>query len=317
MASELWRPSAPLTLLQQRAQLYTQIRDFFACRNVLEVEVPLLSRHGTTDPHIDSVTALLGGEPHYLQTSPEFFMKRLLCAGSGDIFSLGKAFRNGEQGRRHNPEFTLLEWYRLGFDDQRLMDEVGDLISQCVPVSSVERLSYRQLFLGCLGFDPHVASVQQLQAAASKYVDVQWHDDDRDIWLDLLMTHAIEPQMGPGLLFVYDYPASQAALARVWQDDLGQWVARRFEAYLGGMELANGYWELCDGAEQLRRFEADNQRRQAMGLGAIKADRHLLSALQAGMPECAGVALGVDRLLMLRSESADIASVVAFAADRI
>lgn len=317
MASELWQPSASVTLIKQRALLYGLIRQFFADRSVLEVEVPLLSRHGTTDPHIESVTAELTNQLAYLQTSPEFFMKRLLCAGSGDIYSLGKAFRNGEQGSRHNPEFTLLEWYRVGFDEQRLMDEVAELIQRCLPIQTIEKISYRELFLRHLGFDPHLASLQTLTDTVQQFVEVQWQDEDRDVWLDLLMTHAIEPDMGSGLLFVYDYPASQAALARIQPDATGRMVAKRFEAYLGGMELANGYWELCDAKEQQSRLMADNARRQVMGLKPVNADKYLVDALGVGMPECAGVALGVDRLLMLQTESRDIASVLAFAADRI
>ena len=286
-------------------------------RDVLEVDVPLLSRHGTTDAYIDSITARLGTEPFYLQTSPEFFMKRLLCAGSGDIYSLGKAFRNGEQGGRHNPEFTMLEWYRLGLNEQQLMDEVEVLLCLCLPVSSVKRISYREIFQSHLGFDPHQASVAELKAVAQQFIDLQWDDSDRDVWLDLLMTHAIEPKMGEGLVFVYDYPASQAALAKVQSDDRGQLVAKRFEAYFGGIELVNGYWELCDADEQQRRFEADNRKREGLGLAVVKADSHLLSALESGMPDCAGVALGIDRLLMLRSGQTDIRKVLTFAAERV
>lgn len=312
MTSSDWRPSASLDALRQRAELYRGLRDFFYQRQVQEVDVPSLSRAAVSDPHIDSISAQVSGETLYLQTSPEFFMKRLLAAGSGDIYSLNKAFRNGEAGRRHNPEFTMLEWYRLGWDEQRLMDEVAELIGACVALPSVERLSYREIFRRELAVDPHVAGAAELKQIALQHTDITWDDDDRDIWLDVLMTHVVEPRMGEGLVLVYDFPSSQAALARKGMDETGQTVAKRFEAYVGGVELANGYWELCDGAEQAQRWQGDLEKRKAMSLSQYPADQHLLNALSSGMPDCAGVALGVDRLLMLMTGCKDIGELLAF-----
>lgn len=317
MTSSLWQPSASFDQLQARAELYQTLRDFFRQRHVLEIDVPILAKATVTDPHIDSISARCGDDDVFLQTSPEFFMKRLLCAGSGPIFSLGKAFRNGEVGRKHNPEFTMLEWYRPGFDDQQLMDEVEALIQQVIPVETVERLSYRDIFQRVLSIDPHSASLENLRSLAKQHVDLDWEDDSRDTWLDILMTHVIEPQLGAGLVFIYDYPASQCALARIETDSSGEKVAKRFEAYLQGIELANGYWELTDADEQARRFETDQQRRQEMGLPNNPSDNLLLDALTSGMPDTAGVALGVDRLLMLQQGVESLEQVLAFPFGRV
>lgn len=312
-----WQPTATRERLVMRAHLNARLRAFFAERQVMEVEVPLLARATVTDPHIDSIQAQQAGETLFLQTSPEFFMKRLLCAGSGAIYSLGKAFRNGEAGGRHNPEFTMLEWYQPGFDDHRLMDEVTAFLQQLLPErladsSAVERISYRSLFQRHLSIDPHNATLEELKILARQHCELDWQDDSRDVWLDLLMTHVIEPKLGQGLVLVYDYPESQAALARVLEDETGQSVARRFEAYVGGMELANGYWELTDADEQAQRFDADWRQREAMGIERYPQDRHLLNALAAGMPNTSGVALGVDRLLMLVAGCSSIEDVLSF-----
>ncbi len=313
----LWQPSASLPQLQQRARLNHYLRSFFADRNVLEVEVPALSRAAVSDPHIDSINASVCGETLYLQTSPEFFLKRLLAAGSGDVYSLGRVFRNGEAGRRHNPEFTMLEWYRTGWDDQQLMDEVADLLNGCLTLGSTQRLSYRELFERELGIDPHVAGAVELEALVKAHIEIDLQSDDRDLWLDLLMSHVLEPRMGDGLVLLYDFPASQAALARLGINAQGQSVARRFEAYVGGVELANGYWELCDADEQAGRLQRDLHKRQSLGLPQYPIDQHLLQALAAGMPDCAGVAMGVDRLLMLQSGCGDIRQLLAFPFERV
>lgn len=316
MTSSAWRPAASVARMQQRAQLYRALRDFFHQRRVCEVDVPSLARAAVSDPQIDSIAAQVCGETRYLQSSPEFFMKRLLAAGSGDIYSLNKAFRNGEAGRRHNPEFTMLEWYRLGWDEQQLMDEVAELIGGCVSLPSVDRLSYRDIFQRELGLDPHTASLGQLQQAAQQCSEIRWDDDDRDVWLDVLMTHAIEPRMGPGLVLVYDFPVTQSALARTAVDHRGQTVAKRFEAFVGGIELANGYWELCDGDEQARRLQQDVAKRQTLNLPQYPTAQQLVAALHAGLPDCAGVALGVDRLLMLMTGCDDIRQLLAFPFER-
>ncbi len=320
-----WRPTAELAMLRARADLLAGIRDFFRQAGVLEVETPACSRFGVTDPAIESFTTrytgpgAATGADLYLQTSPEFPMKRLLAAGSGPIYQLCRVFRNGEQGRRHNPEFTLLEWYRPGFDHQRLMEEVASLVaalsSQPLPV---ERLSYAEAFQCHLRIDPHRASVERLRNCAIEKGIAGAESlvlESRDAWLDLLLSHLIEPHLGVrGMTFLYDYPASQAALARVRAGDPP--LAERFELYLEGVEIANGFHELVDAAEQRRRFVDDNRSRQAMGLPAVPPDEHLLAALEAGMPPSAGVALGVDRLLMVLSGSRHIRETLAFAIER-
>jgi lysyl-tRNA synthetase class 2 len=287
----------------------------------MEVDTPVLSTAAVSDPFIDPmVTGFCGpGVPSeqrfYLQTSPEYAMKRLLAAGSGPIYQLAKAFRNGEAGARHNPEFTLLEWYRPGFDDHDLMVEVSDLVHSVLGCGPVRSLSYRELFQEQLGIDPHRAPVEALRALTRERVDIELVDEDRTTWLNLLLTHVIEPTL-QAATFIYDFPADQAALSRVMADDWGQPVARRFELYIKGLELANGYFELTDGVEQQRRFEADNRTRQQLGLQALPYDQRLVAALKAGMPACAGVALGLERLLMLASGASHIGEVMAFTLDR-
>ena len=310
-----WRPSADSGRLRARAELLAAIRTFFRERGVLEVETPLLCSTGVTDPAIEPLLVERGASvarPRYLQTSPEYAMKRLLAAGSGPVFQITKAFRDGEAGSRHNPEFTLLEWYRPGYDHHRLMAEVAALICHCLGDRPEQRITYRQLFLDCLGLDPFTASVEELQAFARARIEVGALAGDRDFWLDLLLSHLIEPQLSRrGICFVYDYPASQAALARIVESG-GVAVGQRFELYVDGMELANGYHELTDAAEQRRRFDRDNARRREHGLPERPLDENLLAALVHGLPGCSGVALGVDRLLMLATGATDIRDVLAF-----
>ncbi len=304
MPHDLWRPNAPIDNLRARARVLANIRHFFAEREVLEVETPVLSKCAVSDPFIDSLEVSFGFQPGiederlYLQTSPEYAMKRLLAAGSGDIYQMAKVFRNGESGRRHNPEFTMLEWYRLGFDDRQLMAEVAALVTAVVPELKVRYLSYAELFEQELGLDPHRETLEQLQRVCRAHVDAPFDDDDRDTWLNLLMSHVLEPRLN-GAVFIHSYPASMAALAQVRQDEQGRSVAARFELFVDGVELANGYHELTDAAEQARRLAADQQQRATLGLPQRPLDTRLVQALEAGLPECAGVALGVDRLVML------------------
>jgi len=302
--------------LQQRARLLSTIRDFFAARQVLEVETPLLCASGVTDPALEPLTVAggqsLAGDTRYLQTSPEYAMKRLLAAHGEPIYQLCKAFRDGEAGSRHNPEFTLLEWYRPGFDMHRLMDEVAELVVTCLGEMPTMTITYRQLFLDELRLDPFTASEQALQAVARGFIDSAGIEGDRDLWLDLLLSHVIEPRLADrGLCFVHDYPVSQAALSQIVEHD-GLIVGKRFELYVNGMELANGYCELTDPSEQRRRFVADNDKRQRGGQLERPIDEHLLAAMVHGLPPCSGVALGVDRLLMLALDKADIRDVLAF-----
>lgn len=308
-----WRPSASLLAIQQRAVIYRTIRDFFFERKVLELDVPVLSEYATVDPFIDSLHSQVMGQRHYLQTSPEFFLKRFLSAYPLDVYYLGKVFRQDEKGARHRPEFTMLEWYRVDMNEQQLMEEVRVLIMRICPDVSWQSVSYKELFQRYLSVDPHSASVATLKACAESRIDMQFDAEDKNPWLDLLFTHCIEPQLPQGLVGVYDYPASQAALATVVDNDNGQPVAKRFEMYLNGMELANGYWELTDADEQKRRFCADQVYRQKNNLPALPYDELLVKALYEGQfPACAGVALGVDRLLMCCLETPNISDVLSF-----
>lgn len=309
-----WQPSASLPALQQRAVLYQKVRTFFLERQVLEVEVPVLSQYATIDPFIDSLETTVMGQKQYLQTSPEFFLKRLLSVYKQDFYSLGKVFRQGEKGVRHQPEFTMLEWYRVDWNEQTLMDEVRQLVNIFLPRLPWLLVSYRELFQQYLGLDPHTATVAELRTCAQSHIDSTLDSDDKNPWLDMLFTHRIEPQLPAGLVGVYDYPASQAALARIANDSQQQAVAKRFEIYLDGIELANGYWELTDAKEQEQRFAADQYYRQKMGLPSLPYDQYVVDALhEGGLPQCAGVALGIDRLLMCLLKEKNIAHVMAFA----
>lgn len=322
MISQAWRPSAPIENLRRRAQILADIRRFFAERAVLEVETPALSHCAVSDPFIDSIEAAYapfpGGpvQPLYLQSSPEYAMKRLLAAGSGAIYQLGRAYRNGESGGRHNPEFTMLEWYRPDFDDRALMDEVEALVCSVLGLPPIRRVTYRALFVEQLGLDPLTAPLAELKARARTALDVTMDDDDRDSWLNLLMSHLIEPALaGQGAVFVHEFPASQAALARLRTGEDGTPVAARFELFVEGMELANGYHELTDATEQARRLQADQQSRAALELPQRPLEARLVGALAAGLPDCAGVALGVDRLVMLALQTTSINDVIAFPFD--
>ena len=297
--------------LRRRAQLVAATRAFFAARDVLEVDTPLLGDGLVVEAHIDPVPCRvhLGAEgrvERHLLTSPEGPMKRLLAQGSGPIYQFAHAFRDGEVGRRHAVEFTMLEWYRPGFDHAALMDEVEELVRLLLPrVAKVafERCCYRELFVRFAQVDPFATSLAELRAACDRLgVDVPDGFDagSLDDALDLLLVAHIEPQLGRDRpLFVHSYPPSQAALAKLRTDDRGTPVAARFELYIDGVELANGYHELTDADEQRRRFEQANRDRRAAGRSELPIDEDLLTALATGLPDCAGVALGFDRLLML------------------
>ena len=313
----MWQPQASLEVLQARAQLYRLIRNFFSNRNVMEVEVPMLGAGTCVEPYIDSLQTIVNGENRFLQTSPEFYLKRLLATDIGPIYSLSKAFRDGEKGRLHNPEFTLLEWYQPGWNEKQLMEEVAELLKLIFPSISRTDYSYRDIFLTVTDIDPHTASLDELQQAVNLQIDiaissVKPDSRQRNRCLDLLMTHCIEPALPEGLVFIYDYPSTQSTLAKIDIDNTGLQVTRRFEAYLTGIELANGYWELTDPKEQLERFHNDQTFRQQQQLPSYPYDRQLIAALESGMPDAAGVALGVDRLLMAITDVKDIQSVLSF-----
>ncbi|HWP94323.1 MAG TPA: EF-P lysine aminoacylase EpmA [Gammaproteobacteria bacterium] len=316
-----WRPTASLDVLRLRAELLVRIRAFFATRGVLEVETPVLSAAAAPDPHLTSpVTRLTaaGGGTFYLHTSPEYPMKRLLAAGYGDIWQLCRVFRDGERGARHNPEFTLLEWYRIGFDHHTLMNEVSALLRQVLDghleLGADERLTYREAFRRHAGLDPFEATDETLRAAVQR-LGGETRGLARDALLDFLGGHVVYPALGHGRpTFLYDFPASQAALARVRDDDPA--VAERFEVFVDGIELANGYHELADAREQRARFERHNRERAAAGLPVMPLDERLLAALAHGLPDCAGVALGFDRLVMLAAGARRIEEVIAFPVER-
>lgn len=309
----MFASTASIPLLKKRAQLFKQLRAFFYARDVLEVDVPTLGYFTVTDPNLDAIGCLVGDNERYLQTSPEFFMKRLLAMGSGDIFYLGKAYRQDEQGRRHRPEFTLLEWYRQGFTDEDLIAETLALLTELSPGTAVQRIDYGTLFAQWTGLNPHTANAAELEAFARDVLQVDFSNEPVAFWLDLIFSFQVEPQLADGLVVVEDYPVCQAALARVVPNQRGEQVAKRFEIFWDRLELANGYWELTDADEQARRFAADNLSRQHQYKPVIEPDDRLLAALAAGIPECAGIALGVDRLLMRLSGCDDIALVMPFA----
>lgn len=295
--------------MRARSFFYQQIRDFFSCRDVLEVDTPILAAAPVTDPNIEPMQTTEG---RWLHTSPEYAMKRLLCAGSGDIWQLCKVFRAGEAGSRHNPEFSMLEWYRVGWDHHQLMDEVRDLVRVLFASRWTElpelRLSYADAFMQYAGIKVHDASDDVLQ---QKGIALAGHDLDlnRDGWLDIIMSHLIEPSLPKNMLvFIDAFPASQAALAKIKNNENNIRVAQRFELFFNGTELANGYHELTDAVEQRQRFNSD----AGAGAGGRAVDERLLDALESGLPECAGVAIGVDRLLMHSTGAKCISDVLAF-----
>ena len=321
-----WRPSTSLQAIQFRADLLARLRQYFAQQGVLEVETPLITSGTIPDPHIPSFSLDLHhsgiNSKRYLNTSPEFAMKRLLAAGSGSIYQVCKAFRQGEQGKLHNPEFTLLEWYRVEFDHHQLMDDVAALIAQLSKghreFEPEERLTYRAVFQRYLGLDPF-GDIQDIIACARDQgigPVPGLSDTDRDGWLDLIMGQCIHPRLGENrMTFVYDYPASQAALARVREEKPP--VAERFELFINGVELANGFHELQDAVEQRERFVQELMRRKVAGLATVSLDEHFLKALEAGLPDCSGVALGLDRLQLVLMGANSLDEVIAFPFNRM
>ncbi len=306
--------------LRTRANLYARIRRFFAERGVLEVDTPILSAAANTDPNIRSFHTRFSGQAHagprqrFLRTSPEFPLKRLLAEGIGDCYELGRVFRDGEAGGSHNPEFTMLEWYRVGWDHHRLMTEVVELVQAAWVLSGrrsgMRTYTYRELFVKGLDLDPWTADEAALQAPLAAYA-IDPEGLNRDDWLDLLITHLLQPRFPRDrITVIHDYPATQCALAKIRAGDPP--LAERFEVYLGPHELANGYHELNDAAEQRTRFERDNAVRRAREEAELPLDEHLLAALDQ-MPDCAGVALGIERLLMCLLGTDAIAEVLGFA----
>lgn len=314
-----WKSNCSLETLKKRAKKIAAIRNFFAQRDVLEVQTPMFSEASVTDLHLSTFNTRWRHAPNsreqtlYLQTSPEFYMKRLLASGSGCIYQLNQSFRNEEVGRYHQPEFLMLEWYRLGFNHHDLMDEMSELLQEILMCASEERVTYQTIFQRHLNCDPLTASLEELKAVAIKegLEDIAAHEQDKTTLLQLLFSMCVEPKIGQNQpIFVYDFPAEQAALAKISLKDPR--VAERFEVYYRGIELANGFHELEDPAEQRRRFEEDNKQRMRKGLETMPMDDDFLSALESGLPACSGVALGVDRLLMLALNKNHINDVLAF-----
>ena len=332
-----WQPTLTWQNAQKRAQVLQQIRNFFADRNVIEVETPALSLGTVTDVHLDAFacrydflsTRFVSHRFHsdssaqsstnlYLQTSPEFHMKRLLASGYGCIFQIAKAFRHEEAGRYHNPEFTLLEWYRLGFDHFDLMQEVAELLKTILDCAQPSLVTYQALFIEQIGLDPLMANREQLLALITqknKLSDWLIAEQDIDSLLQFIFSEIIEPHIGKcAPCFVYNFPRTQASLANICPDD--NRVAQRFECYFQGIELANGFNELTDSKVQLQRFQQDNAKRNELGLKENIIDKNFISALSYGLPQCSGVALGVDRLIMLALRAEHIKEVISFPVER-
>jgi len=313
-----WRPSCTVEAARRRADMLGRARAFFAARGVLEVETPILSPAAVSDPHLESVTARLALDPErprWLRTSPEFALKRLLCAGFPDVYEIGRVFRDGERGARHQPEFTMVEWYRHGFGLAGIVADTVDFVHAVLDTrfaGAPRTLDYREAFRQHAGLDPVDAPLEALAAAAGADVRLRAAlGDRRDDWLDLVLATRVVPCFARDRLTVLrHYPASQAALARICPADAS--VADRFEVFCGDLELANGFVELADADEQAARFEADQARRAAAGLPTRPVDRRLLAALRHGLPPCAGVAVGFDRLVMLGEMTDDIRSVQTF-----
>ena len=318
-----WQPSMNWQHAKQRAQILSQIRAFFLAKNVIEVDTPLLSHATVTDPHLDAFVTHFNYSKAshcdesvalYAQTSPEFAMKRLLASGYGCCYQICKAFRHEQHGRYHNPEFTMLEWYRVGFDHFKLMDEVAALMSLILGCQQVERISYQALFIRELAIDPLTADKAELIKLITSHNKLSdWLEQEEciDTLLQFIMAELIEPTIGKDIpCFVYDFPASQASLAKISSQD--RRVAERFECYFKGIELANGFHELIDVEQQKLRFEHDNEVRAQLGKSKQAIDNNFISALANGIPACAGVALGIDRLIMLALSASKIDQVITF-----
>ncbi len=308
-----WRSVASLDIIKQRAMLLKQIRSFMDCRQILEVETPILSHFAISDPYIQSMQTVNDFEnnktPLYLHTSPELCMKRLLATGSGSIYQIARVFRDEESGKRHQTEFSMLEWYRIDYDYYQLMDEMAELLSE-IGLSEPVKMTYAQAFTQILKIDPHTADLKQLQKLANQY---GWENNSNDqhALLDYIFSEVVIKGMdNQQPLIIYDYPECMAALATIKPGSPA--VSERFELFINDMEIANGFNELCDADEQKKRFEADLKVRKDKGLPELPLDINFLAALNSGLPNTAGVAVGIDRLLMVLSGKNDIKEMSAF-----
>lgn len=307
-----WQPSASLKVIKKRASLLQQIRAFMDTREIIEVDTPILSHFGISDPYIQSMTTSSVAESDamlYLQSSPEYCMKRLLAAGSGSIYQIAHVFRNEESGKRHNTEFSMLEWYRTGFDYYQLMDEVGEFLN-AIGLEAPVKMTYAEAFKQTLAIDPHTVATSKLQNLC-KQQSWEGAQADRHALLDFLFSESVIKNLNQSKpLFIYDYPECMSALATVKKSE--PIVSERFELFIAGMEIANGFNELTDADEQVKRFESELTTRSNKGLAKPPIDKHLVAALKSGLPECSGVAVGIDRLLMVLSEKDDINEVSTF-----
>ncbi len=310
-----WQPTATIEVIKQRAALLNNIREFMRCREIIEVDTPVLSHYAISDPYIQSMATSNSANKQtslYLHTSPELCMKRLLAAGSGSIFQIAHVFRDEESGKKHHTEFSMLEWYQLGFDYYQLMDEVADLLI-AIGLTKPKRMTYAEAFLYTVQIDPHIATIEELQKLAGEH---GWgHDsEDHHALLDYIFSEAVIKKMDKSQpLIIHDYPECMAALATLKQSV--PVVSERFELFINGMEIANGFNELCDADEQRKRFEAELTARKEKGLADVPIDPHFLAALDSGLPITSGVAVGIDRLLMVLSEKNDIKEVITFTLD--
>lgn len=312
MKELLWKPSASIENLKKRDRLVRCIRQFFQERGYFEVETPIMAQYGVTDVYLSNIKAIFREKAYWLQTSPEYHMKRLLAAGSGPIFQLSRVFRDDELGRWHNPEFTLLEWYQLDSDHHQLMDEVNDLLQLILSVGPMLRKTYQDCFLEICNVDPFSSSIAELQLILPRYGlenVLPPEEEDKDQYLFLLMSHVIERELSKETVpvAVYHYPPSQAALARIHAN-----VAERFEVYFKGVELANGFHELADAKIQTERFSQDIKQREFRGLSYQEPDKYLLQALAYGLPPCSGIALGIDRVIALALNQSSLEGSLAF-----
>lgn len=308
-----WQPSASINQLKRRAQRLAAVRAFFEERDIVEVETPVLSQYGVTDRHIDQFITHHFDQPYYLQSSPEYAMKRLLAAGSGPIYQLCKCFRHESAGQYHNPEFTMLEWYQPGDQHHDLMESISDFLAYVFHWPRAKKISYQALFESQLHINPITCSLNALQRLTRQKINIDHINTfDRDDLMQLLLTHLIEPQLGhTEPLFIYDYPASQAALATIDHQQTPP-IAQRFELYIKGVECANGFHELTDASEQYQRFKKDQTDRQAHQKDSPTIDPRFIAALESGLPPCSGVAMGIDRLIMLDSQHQKIQEGLSF-----
>lgn len=310
-----WQPSTTQKTRQLRAQMLYDIRAFFHQKKVLEVETPAISLAGNTDPFIESLQIQQSTPTRYLHTSPEYSMKRLLADGSGDIYQICKVWRAGESGRNHNPEFSMLEWYRVGFHYHQLIQEVSKLLLSLLPKveQQTQIVTYQQLFLDSFNINPHQTSHKELAACVQKNIsNLTTHNLDQQALLDALLTHCIEPEFNKNTLtFIIDYPSNQSALAQIRTNGSTS-VAERFEVYLGTSELGNGYQEEINYEHNVEILDTENAQRKTNNQMLVTQDQRFLQAIKAGMPATSGVAIGLDRILMILANVNSIQEVINF-----